>query len=170
MKPFVVTATHIHDPRLLAVYGMYEQDAGNDDKAREFLEAAMRTGVVRPRAYLALAKLRYAEATAKPLGTKGKLSAQQVASILEPLQGALGTPPASDAYGLFVQTLEHCESHAGNLEIEKLVEGVTLFPRYTALAYHSALVCAQSGFAAQAAAMTDTGLAFTADKSSRHDL
>jgi hypothetical protein len=169
MKPFVVTATHIHDQGLLAVYGMYERDAGNDDKAREFLEAAVKAGVVRPRAYFALATLRYAEAAAKPLGAKGRLSAEQAALILEPLQGALGSPPASDAYGLFVQTLERCESHVGNREIEKLVEGVALFPRYTALAYHSALVCAQSGFIARANAMTDSGLEFATDKSSRHD-
>ncbi len=39
MKPLVVTASRIHDPRLLAVYGLYEHDIGNDGKAKELLEA-----------------------------------------------------------------------------------------------------------------------------------
>jgi hypothetical protein len=170
MKPFVVEATHIHDPGLLAVYGLYERDAGNDGKAREFLEAAVRAGVVRPRACLALAGLRLAEATANPLGTRGRLSEAQASSVLGPLRGALGAPPASDAYALYVQVLEHRDSHADKIEVGKLADGVALFPRYTALSYHSALVCAEGGFTEQAAAMTDAGLVFANDKGSRDDL
>ena len=57
MKPFVVAASHIHDPALLAVFGLYEHDVGNVGQARELLEAASANGAVRPRAYVALAKL-----------------------------------------------------------------------------------------------------------------
>jgi len=47
MKPFVVSASRLHDPELLAVYGLYEHDTGDDGKAREFLEAAAKAGAVR---------------------------------------------------------------------------------------------------------------------------
>lgn len=170
MKPFVVTATHIHDPKLLAAYGLYEHDAGNDAKAHELLEAAVNAEVVRPRAYFALAKLRYDEAVAKPLGTKGKFNAQQAVSILEPLQGALGFPPSSDAYGLLVQTLEACESKPSDRDIEKISEGVALFPRYSALAFHSALICAQAGHTVKAAELIEKGIIFSSDKNEKERL
>jgi hypothetical protein len=169
MKPFIVAAIRIHDPGLLAVYGMYELDVGIDEKARELLGAAARSGVVRPRAQIALAKLRYAEAIGKPLGSQGKFSAQQIASILEPLNVALETP-APDAYGIFVQTMERDESRPDICEIRTLVEGATLFPRYTSLACQAALVCAQNGFTEQAANIGQTALAFSADKDSRRNL
>jgi hypothetical protein len=167
MKPFVVTADRIHDPGLLAVYGLYEHDTGNDGKAREFLEAAVKAGVARPKAYLVLAELRYAEATGKPLGSKGKLSAQQAASILAPLQTALRYPPAPDVYALIVETWVRCEAKPSGRDVEDIVEGVTLFPRNTRLAFRSALVCALSGYAAQAGELIDKGFVFATRESDR---
>lgn len=167
MKPFVVTATRIHDPGLLAVYGLYEHDIGDDAKAREFLEAAVKAGAARPRAYLVLAELRYADAIARPLGSKGKLSAQQAASIIEPLQTASQYPPVFDIFRLIVDTWAHCEARPADRDVERIVEGVALFPRNTPLAFRSALVCAQNGYVSQAAALIDKGLLFASDESNR---
>jgi hypothetical protein len=164
MKPFVVTANRIHDPSLLAVYGLYEHDIGNDGKAREFLEAAVKAGATRPRAYLVLAELRYAEAIAKPLGTEGKLNALQAATILEPLRTTLQYPPVFDSYRLLVDTSARCEAKPASSDVEKVVEGVALFPRNVDLAYRSAAVCAQGGYPMQAAELIDKGLIFTTDK------
>jgi len=167
MKPFVVSATHIHDPRLLAVYGMYEHDTGNDGKAREFLEAAVGAGVVRPRAYLVLAEMRYKEAIAIPLGSEGKFTAEQAAAILEPLQTALQYPPDSDVYRLMVETWVHCEAKPSESDVEKIIEGVGFFPRNGGLAYRSAVVCAQNGYSARASELIDKALAFTTHESNR---
>jgi len=167
MKPFVVTATHIHDPGLLSVYGLYEHDTGNDDKAREFLEAAVTAGVVRPKAHLVLAELRYVEAIGKPSGSEGKLSAQQAASILEPLQTALQYAPVSGVYHLIALTWAHCEAKPADRDVEKMVEGVALFPHNTRLVFLSALVCARSGYAAQAVVLIDKGLVFATSESDR---
>jgi hypothetical protein len=167
MKPFVVTATRIHDPRLLAVYGLYEHDIGDDGKAREFLDAAMKAGAARPKAYLVLAELRYGEAIAKPLGSEGKLSAPQAAAIIEPLQTALQNPPVLEVYKLFVETWAHCEAKPAGCDVDRIVEGVALFPRNTALAYRSAFVCAQGGYAVQAAELIGNGLIFTTDRRER---
>ncbi len=46
------------DPGLLEVMGLCECDAGDDASARPFLEAAARSGAVRPRAYYELARIR----------------------------------------------------------------------------------------------------------------
>ena len=167
MKPFVVSAARIHDPRLLAVYGLYTHDTGDDAKAGELLESAARQGVVRPRAYVALAEVRYAQAMAKPLGSGGKLSARQASSILEPLQAALQGAVSPDAYRLIVETWENCDAKPSGRDIERIVEGVTLFPRYTALAYHSALVCARGGYSAQAECLIRSGILFTAREGGR---
>jgi len=167
MKPFVVAAARIHDPGLLSVYGLYEHDTGNDDKAREFLEAAVTAGVVRPKAHLVLAELRYAEAIGKPSGSEGKLSAQQAASILAPLQTALQYAPVSGGYHLLALTWAHCEAKPADRDVEKMVEGVALFPRNTRLAFLSALVCARSGYAAQAVVLIDTGLVSATNENDR---
>jgi hypothetical protein len=170
MKPFVVTATRIHDPRLLAVYGLYEHDIGDDGKAREFLEAAMKAGAARPRAYLVLAELRYAEAIAKPLGSEGQLSAPQAASIIEPLQTASQNPPDLEVYRLIVETWTHCEAKPADRDIARIVEGVALFPRNTDLAYRSASVCARGGYPLQAAELIDKGLVFATEERAKERL
>ena len=52
-------------------------------------------------------------------------------------------------------------------DADKMVEGVARFPRNTLLAYRSALVCAQSGYAAKAAELIDRGLLFATDESKK---
>jgi hypothetical protein len=170
MKPFVVAADRIHDPGLLAVYGLYEHDIGDDNKAREFLEAAAVARAIRPRACLVLARLRYAEAIAKPAGSKGKLSAQQAAAVLEPLRTALRHSTVSDIYTLMVKTWNHCEAKPSNQDLETIIEGVSLFPRFTALSYSSAVVCAQRGDVARAIELVDRALVFAMNENDRDHL
>jgi hypothetical protein len=167
MKPFVVSADRIHDPRLLAVYGMYERDVGDDAKAHELLEAAARAGVSRPRAYAALAQLRYAEAMAKPQGRDGKLSAGQAAAILDPLKTALDHGPTVDLFDMAVAIWTNCEGRPAAGDIDELVRGSGLFPRNTDLAYNAAVLCSQSGYPAQASALIDRGLVFTTHEVNR---
>ena len=104
---------------------------------------------------------------AKPAGSQGKLSAEQAAAILEPLQTALRSPSAPELYDLLVATWAHCEAKPSESDVEKIVEGVALFPRNTLLAFRSALLCAQSGYAAQAAELLDKGLVFLGDERKR---
>jgi hypothetical protein len=168
MKPFVVSASKLHNPQLLAVYGLYERDAGDADKARELLEAAAKAGAVRPRAYLALAELRYAQAIASPEAGR-KLSAKQEESVLDPLKVALAypNPPDPDAYNLFVETWRHCEAKPAPEDIRTIAEGVAYSPRNTQFAYRSALVCGRSGYAVQASELIDMALLFASQESDR---
>lgn len=167
MKLFGEEAAPIHDPRLLAVYGLYEHDAGDDGKAREFLEAAVGARVARPMAYLVLARLRYLEAVARPMGSEGKISARQAASILEPLRASPAFAHGLDYFELVVATWSHCEGVPSRSDIEEVASGVALFPRETDLALNSALLCAQSGYPAQASTLIDEGLVFTAHEGKR---
>jgi len=167
MKPFVVAADRIHDPRLLAVYGLFEHDTGNDPKAREFLESAVKQGAMRPRAYVVLAELRYAAAITHPLGADGTISAEQAASVLEPLQSVYQHPTLPEVFELLAETLNHCGAKPGNREVAMLVEGVARFPRDTDLAYNSAALCARGGYNAEAGQLIDKGLVFAARESTR---
>jgi hypothetical protein len=167
MKPFIVTAERIHDPRLLAVYGLYEHDTGDDEKARELLEAAVTTGVTRPAAYVVLAKLRFTEATGRPAGAGGKLSAAQAASVLEPLHTALRFVPSSEAYSLIVGAWTRCEAKPSEGDMDEIAKGVALYPRNASLAYDAALLCLQCGYDARASALIDKALVFTADERRR---
>src|SRR5688572_10439590 len=81
------------DPRLLAALGLDEALAGNDDRARKFLEAAASAKTDRARAYLELARLRLKETRAKPAAPNGQLNETQVTAVLTPLFTARKTPP-----------------------------------------------------------------------------
>jgi hypothetical protein len=170
MTPFVVSATRLHDPALLAVYGLYEHDIGNVGKAREFLEAAAKAGAVRPKAYLVLAKLRFSEAVAAPQGAEGRISARQAASILEALASALRGSETPETCRLFVETWIQSEARPTEGDIDSIVAGASLFPRETGLAYRTAYLCASTGYPAKASALIQRGLAFAAQAESRRYL
>jgi hypothetical protein len=160
MKPFVVTANHLHDPALLAVYGLYEHDSGHEEKAREFLRAAIAAGAVRPRANLILAKLLYSEAIAHPDGLKGLMGKLQLDSILGVLDGALQFPPASEVYALKVYAWLHSDAVPARHDVQEFAEGVALFPRNAGLAYLSAEVCSRAGYVGDADELIAKGVAF----------
>jgi hypothetical protein len=155
MKPFVVTAAHIHDPRLQAVYGMYEHDVGKDEKAREFLEAAAKAKVVRPMAYVALAEILAAEAKEKPFGPDEMLSAGQAAHVLDLLFTAFQGSPTPDLCTRMLDTLSDCEAKPDEKEIARIAGCAALFPRDMDVAYTAATLCAQYGYPALAAGLID---------------
>jgi hypothetical protein len=163
MKPFMVSATHIHDPRLMAVFGLYDHDTGDEPAARELLRMAVNGGAVRPRANLVLASSRYAEAHAHPEGDKGEFSVQQTDSILGPLEEILHTPRSPDVYSTLVETWLRSDSMPGKRDMQEIEEGVALYPRYTGLAYRAALLCAKRGYVKEANELISRGMEFAAD-------
>ncbi|HUJ44840.1 MAG TPA: hypothetical protein VLW52_14670 [Opitutaceae bacterium] len=170
MRAFIVTAERIHDPGLLAVFGLYEHDIGDDGKAREFLEKAVQGSVVRPTADVVLAQLRYAEAVAKPLGHDGKLSATQAAFVLEPAQAAIRSSATAEAWDVIVRTLARCEAKPSALDIERIVAGVSRFPQDTHLILRAAQLCIQSGNMTGAAELIDKSLVFVTDEDTKRKL
>ncbi|HEY1764275.1 MAG TPA: hypothetical protein VGF85_05080 [Opitutaceae bacterium] len=170
MRPFSASAAHLHDPALLAVYGLFEHDLGNDGKAREFLEAAAKAGAVRPRAYLVLAKLRYSEAIGEPEGAEGRISGTQTASVLDPLSVALRQSPDPETYRTAVETWIQSEARPTEKEIASLVAGVAQFPRETGLVYRAAYLCASKGYPSRASALIDRSLGYVTQAAGRHYL
>jgi hypothetical protein len=116
------------DPALLATLGLYERAAGHEDRARKFLEAAVTRKVVRPEAYLELARLRYADALAQP-AEEGRFSAGQVTGITQLLYVARHQPPhLPQLYELLAETWQHSHATIGREDALILIQGATLFP------------------------------------------
>jgi hypothetical protein len=155
------------DPRLLAVLGLCEVDAGNDAAAREYLEAAAAAGSIRPRANYELARLRFAEARAASGGKEDKLSVSQMAAILKPLFAARADqPPLPEVYELICETWEQGMSAPTRRHLAVLDEGVRLFPRRAAFVLRVAELNLRHGFEAEAAALVEIGVR-TADERTR---
>lgn len=155
------------DPRLLAILGLTEIDAGNDAGARDYLETAARLDVVRPRAWLELARLRY-DAHRAANGPEKKLTVDQAADIFSAVFKARAQSPAlPEVYELIADVWADCAlaPNAGHLGV--VSEGVNLFPRRSSLVYRAAALYLTSGFKAEAANLIDLGMATAADDAER---
>lgn len=152
------------DPRLLALLGLCECDAGDDRTARPYLEAAVQGGVVRPRANYELARLLYVEARQKAETAGRKLSAAQAAAILQPLASLRRQqPPLLEAYALTAEVWARADVVLTRSELEVLDEGVEFFPGNAPFIYQVAWLNAQHGFRSEARALTEHGLKVASD-------
>jgi hypothetical protein len=149
------------DPQLLAALGLYERAAGRDDRAAKFLEAATAAKVVRPLAYLELARVRFAAAKAQPGGADGKLSPTQTNAIVGPLLVARTQPPStSELYELVAESYVRSEAAPKAETLAVLVEGVQLYPRRLGLVYQTAVLCLYGGEVNNAALLIEHGLRY----------
>ncbi len=147
------------DARLLAALGLDEVLAGDDARARKFLEAAAGGKVERARAYLELARLRLVEARTKLKASETGLDPDQMSHVLTPLFTARSQPPPlAGVYSLIAETwsLSAAPPQAEHLAV--VVEGVKLFPRDTALLMQATLLAAKRGFPAEAKALAERGV------------
>ncbi|MDO8543325.1 MAG: hypothetical protein Q7S40_23045 [Opitutaceae bacterium] len=155
------------DPRLLATMGLCEIDAGNEGGAREFLEPAIATGVVRPRGYYELGRLRFAALQRGVPDTK-LFSFTELMPILEPLRRALTqAPPLPEVFVLLAEAWARCEMAPNAAEFAELETGARLFARRPAVGLSIALALARHGRKAEAAAILDATTGYTTDENTR---
>ena len=156
------------DPQLLAAIGLLERAANDDGRARKFLEAAAQAKAARPRAYLELAKMRFAEAAAKPAETQARFSAEQTVAVLTPLFTArTQTPPLAEVYELIAEAWARSIITPGPDHLGVLDEGVRFFPRTTALVYATAAQKVRAGLVADARSLIDLGLRVATEAETR---
>jgi hypothetical protein len=155
------------DPRLLATMGLCEIDAGNEDDAREFLEPATALGVVRPRAYYELARLRFAELRHGVPETKS-FSFTELAPIIDPLRRAVTqAPPLPEVFVLLAKAWERCELSPNTEEFAELERGARLFARRPEVGYPTALALARHGKKDEAVAVLEASAAYAVDENTR---
>jgi hypothetical protein len=156
------------EPALLAAIGLNEVAAGDQARARKFLEAAAKAEVVRPRAYIELARLRLQEAQAAPAGANGRLSGDQVAAVLKPLFVARNQPPPLvELYETVAAAWSQSAVAPSAANLGLIDEGVRRFYQRPAWVLQAALLKAQFGYTRDAAAMVDLGLKVTLDPALR---
>ena len=156
------------DPALLASLGLYENTYGEAPRARKFLEAAVADKTPRAEAYLELARLRFADAAAKPAGAEGKFSPAQTAAIVSLLETGRRLPPHQPAlYELLGETWMRSAATANRDQAISLIDGARIFPGRLKLAYQAALVCASAGLLEPAHSLVDHGLKYAPDAAAR---
>ncbi len=155
------------EPALVAGMGVTESALNHADRARDLLEPAVKAGVKRPSAYVELARIRLADATAKP-STDGKLGAGQLSAVLTPLFEARKQPPAlPETYELIAAAWAQSAVAPTPDNLGVLDEGIRAFPRDSALLYNAAQLYKQAGAAPTAASIAKLGLRFTADPAAK---
>ncbi len=156
------------DPQLLAAIGLLERAANDDGRARKFLEAAAQGKAARPRAYLELAKMRFAEAAAKPAEAKDRFSAEQTAAVLTPLfMARTQPPPLAETYELIAEAWARSVITPGADHLGVLDEGLRFFPRNSALVYATAVQKMRAGLVADTRSLIDLGLRIATEAETR---
>jgi hypothetical protein len=146
------------DPALLAVFGLSELDGGDVRQAREFLARAIRTGTVRPKAYIELARLELAEALGGP-DREGKLTRDRAAAVLQLLAAASARSPQILAtYELALDVWEHGAAPPAPADMAFLAQGAKAFPRSAEIACRTAKVYFAAGRREDALALVDNAL------------
>jgi hypothetical protein len=157
------------DPQLLASLGLCETDAGQDEAARPWLQAAVDAGVVRPMAYFELARLEFAQLTAgrpdyRPLP-------EEIAPILALLAKARAQSPKIPAvYELYTTILIRSNVALRPKAIANLDEAVHLFPRRVRLLQLVAMLQAMNSRFDVAKQLIDQGLLYSTDPAQRKKL
>lgn len=155
------------EPALVAGMGVSESALRHADRARELLEPAVKAGVRRPSAYVELARLRLAEAAAKP-STNGKLGAAQLGAVLTPLfEARKQTPPLPETYELIATAWSQSAAAPTPENLAVLDEGIRAFPRNSALLYTAAQLYSQAGAPPIAASIAKLGLRYPADDAAK---
>jgi len=157
------------DPRLLAVIGLCEVDAGNEAAAREFLEAAAaRTTTLRPRAQFELARLRFAALGAPPAGSGLRLTPDQADAVFTPLLATRAQePPLAEVYELLAEVWAVCAQAPTRAQLAVLEDGVRLFPHRAELVFRTAELNVRHGFADPARWLITLGLTLAPDTATR---
>jgi tetratricopeptide (TPR) repeat protein len=156
------------DPLFLATFGLYELQVGDDVRAREALEAATRAGVLRPRAYVELARLKLDDAlpsVEEGIGDLGTADYEEVTGLLTTARVQM--PSLLATYDVLARALEHAPAKPDGEHLRPMEEAMALFPRNAALAYKLANLYERLGMRDEAAAVINRALKFSDSEQDR---
>ncbi|MEO6569773.1 MAG: hypothetical protein ABIO94_13500 [Opitutaceae bacterium] len=157
------------DPRLDAAVGIFLAQLGRDSDALPYLESAVKASVVRPHAYLEIARIRLAPAKAKP-DAGGKLSVVQFTGVRELLRQANAQSDQQERYyDLLVELWENAPGKPERGDLAPLAACARIFTHRMDLTLRSAQLHAALGFASDARALCETALLFASDQTMREE-
>jgi hypothetical protein len=155
------------DPRLLAILGLCEVDAGNDPAARPFLEAAVAYNVVRPRVYAELARLKWTELTAKnnPAQNFTEVEVSEVVALLR--RGLKQAPVLADSFDLFAQVWSRSSLAPSPTELQLLKRNEILFVANPGQCMKIATALGRHGQNSAAISLLGTAFIYVRDEATR---
>jgi len=166
-----ISARKERDPLFLAAFGLYELQAEDTLRAREALRAATAAGVIRPQAYVELARLRLEESLPSAQEGIGDLSEEEYGEITALLSTArMQMPSLRTSYSVLLRALEHAPSRPSLEDLESLAEGTRSFPQDENLAYTVAKLYKRLGYRDEAIALVRRALAFAESDRARRVL
>jgi hypothetical protein len=147
--------------------GLCEIDAGNPAGAREFLEPAIAAGVVRPRAYFEVARLRFIDLRTNLPETK-TFTYAELATVFEPLRQAVQQSPLlPEAFALFAEAWVRSTEAPAAADLAVLEQGARFFARQTKTSFYIALAFTRHGWSARAMALLAAGEDYLYDEATR---
>jgi len=157
------------DPRLFGLMGLCECDAGDDTAAQPWLEKAAARGVIRPRVYFELARIRYHARLGQ--SATSRLTEAELNDITEPLAIArTQAPPQLEVYKLLVELWSQHTTKLAQPQLDVLDEGLGYFPREAELVAAVARLYARQNRIREGMARVEHGMAMTDDAGSRLQL
>jgi hypothetical protein len=153
---------------LLAALALYDEAYGDATRARKLFTAATEANTTNPEAYYGLARMRFADAAAKPEGDNGAFSAEQVKRIIDLLISARRhPPPLAGVYELLGDTWLKRGTKVSAPEIGTLIEGLRLYPGRLKLAYETGALAIDAGMVDVARSMVEHGLKYSPDPATK---
>ena len=135
------------DPLFLATYGLYAAQVEDAPRAREALEMAARLEVVRPRAYLELARLRLEAALPSVQQGIGDLTPKEFDGIRDMIDVARTQMPSLEScYRLLERLFEHAPAVPARADLAVLDNAVRMFPQDAGLAAKVAFLYRRLGY------------------------
>jgi len=154
------------DPDLLAALGLAEYAAGKEDRAYQFLEAAIQTNTKAPRAYVTHVIIQLKKII--PPDTNKKLTVNQVAGMLKLLFKAKALmPPLQEVYEQIAQVWMNSLVNPMQGHLQILNQGLVLFPYDTELFCLDAKLYSRIGMKSEALHILDLGYSLNIDPAER---
>ncbi|MDP3068680.1 MAG: hypothetical protein Q8N18_00245 [Opitutaceae bacterium] len=158
------------DPRLLASLGLCEIDAGELPAARDFLDAAVVAGVVRPRAAYELARLRWGDLVRGQPATR-HFAAEEIAPVLEPLRLGFDQAPAiAELIELWADAWTRTTARPSEADVQRLVRGAEQFIAEPRVGLRVARALGRHGKTAEARAVLGAAFLHVRDDAMRAQL
>ena len=155
------------DPQLAADLGVCKLEMGDPDASRPLLEQAVKAGVRLPRPYLELARMRLLEA----MNRVDTLSAEQVASILEPLRAAERLHISlAGMFEIAGDVWMHTTTEPAEGDLAYLDEGVRLYPGDKDVPYKAVCALMAHGKGQRARALVARGIDFAPNEAAKDRL
>ena len=158
----------VDDPGVWGAAGLLFLSRQETGDAEAALARAVAGGVVRPVAYLALARLRYARALAESAPAKPTLSLEEARSIESLVRRGLEQdPPLAGLYVLLSDLRSRVDDPHDDGSLALLDRGSRLYPELSALVYRTAVREWKAGDRGEAAALIARGEAAASNQEAR---